>query len=58
MAPPTRAGRAGVRFSECRGNLMTYDWDGRRNRLARVFRMTTGVALLLLVLGLPLLVFV
>jgi len=36
---------------------MTYDWDGRRNRLAKAARITTGAALALFALGLPLLIF-
>lgn len=36
---------------------MTYDWDGRRNRLVKAARITTGVALTLTILGLPFLVF-
>lgn len=37
---------------------MTYDWDGRRNRIFRVARITTGAALTLAILGLPFLVFI
>jgi hypothetical protein len=37
---------------------MTYDWEGRRNRLVKITRMMTGAVLLLVVLGLPLLVLV
>ena len=36
---------------------MTYDWDGRRNRLMRAARITTGAALALAIMGLPFLVF-
>lgn len=36
---------------------MGYDWDGRRNRLLRVARITTGAALTLAIVGLPILVF-
>ncbi len=37
---------------------MTYDWDGRRNRLVKAARVTTGVIPTVFILGLPLLVFV
>jgi hypothetical protein len=37
---------------------MTYDWDGKRNRLIRAARITTGAALTLVILGLPILIFV
>ena len=36
---------------------MTYDWDGRRNRLMRAARITAGAALTIAILSLPLLIF-
>lgn len=37
---------------------MSYDWDGRRNRLVWAVRIMTGAALTLAVLSVPLLMFV
>jgi hypothetical protein len=37
---------------------MTYDWNGKRNRLMRAARFTTGAALTLAILSLPILLLV
>jgi hypothetical protein len=37
---------------------MTYDWDGRRTRAIKAAKITTGVALTLAILSVPVLIFV